>query len=163
MPEDGVQLIETTDRSAVDALLALDDYVDLIVPRGGRGLIEHVSRSTKIPVLKHLEGICHLYVDRGVDLDLALSIADNAKTYRYGICGAMETLLVDAEIAASFLPRIAAVFKEKGVELRGCPRVCEMLAADASPAVEEDWSTEYLAPILSVARRRWLGSGDGAH
>ena len=151
LPEDAVQLIETTDRKAVDALLALDDCVDLIVPRGGRGLIEHVSRSTKIPLLKHLDGICHLYIDRGADLALALSIADNAKTYRYGICGAMETLLVDAEIAASFLPRMAAVLREKGVELRGCPRTCELLAADAKPASEEDWSTEYLAPILSIA------------
>ena len=151
LPKDAVQLIETTDRKAVDALLALDDCIDLIVPRGGRGLIEHVSRSTKIPVLKHLDGICHLYIDRGADLDLAQSIADNAKTYRYGICGAMETLLVNAEIAASFLPRIAAVLQGKGVELRGCPRTCELLAADVKPASEEDWSTEYLAPILSIA------------
>ncbi len=151
LPEDGVQLIETTDRRAVDAMLALDDCIDLIIPRGGRGLIGHVSRSTKIPVLKHLDGICHLYIDRGADLELALAVADNAKTYRYGICGAMETLLVDAEIAASFLPRIAAVLREKGVGLRGCRRTCELLAADVEPASEEDWGTEYLAPVLSIA------------
>ncbi|WP_122503595.1 glutamate-5-semialdehyde dehydrogenase [Pseudomonas viridiflava] len=143
-----VQVVETTDRAAVGALITMPEYVDVIVPRGGKGLIERVSRDARVPVIKHLDGICHVYVSAHADLAKAQKIAFNAKTYRYGICGAMETLLVDQTVAAEFLPPMAAQFREKGVELRGCERTRELI--DVNAATEEDWHTEYLAAILSI-------------
>ncbi|MBO3275246.1 glutamate-5-semialdehyde dehydrogenase [Pseudomonas schmalbachii] len=148
LPAAVVQVVETTDRAAVGALISMPEFVDVIVPRGGKGLIERISRDARVPVIKHLDGICHVFVDAQADLDKARSIAFNAKCYRYGICGAMETLLVDASVAAAFLPAMAAQYREKGVELRGCERTREVI--EALPATEEDWSTEYLAPILSI-------------
>ncbi|QXP92783.1 glutamate-5-semialdehyde dehydrogenase [Methylococcus capsulatus] len=149
LPADAVQLIETTDRAAVGALLAADEYVDIIVPRGGRSLIERVVAESRIPVIKHLDGICHVYIDDGADLAKARRIAINAKTQRYGVCNAMETLLVAAGIAPAVLPDLAALYRDKGVELRGCPETCR-LVPDCVPATEADWDTEYLAPILAV-------------
>ncbi|KPZ23453.1 glutamate-5-semialdehyde dehydrogenase [Pseudomonas coronafaciens] len=148
LPAAVVQVVETTDRAAVGALITMPEYVDVIVPRGGKGLIERVSRDARVPVIKHLDGICHVYVSAHADLAKAQKIAFNAKTYRYGICGAMETLLVDQTVAAEFLPPMAAQFREKGVELRGCERTRELI--DVIPATEEDWHTEYLAAILSI-------------
>lgn len=148
LPAAVVQVVDTTDRAAVGALISMPEYVDIIVPRGGRGLIERVSRDAKVPVIKHLDGICHVFVDAQADLAKAQRIAFNAKTYRYGICGAMETLLVDQSVAAQFLPPMAAQFREKGVELRGCVRTRDII--EAVPASEEDWNTEYLAAILSI-------------
>ncbi len=148
LPAAVVQVVETTDRAAVGALITMPEFVDVIVPRGGKGLIERVSRDARVPVIKHLDGICHVYVSAHADLPKAQRIAFNAKTYRYGICGAMETLLVDQTIAAEFLPQMAAQFREKGVELRGCERTRELI--EANPATEEDWQTEYLAAILSI-------------
>jgi len=149
LPNEVVQVVETTDRAAVGALITMPDYVDVIVPRGGKGLIERISKDARVPVIKHLDGICHVYVDDRADLAKAEAIAINAKTHRYGVCNAMETLLVHEAVAAEFLPRIAAAYAEKGVELRGCERTCALLP-QAVVATEEDWSTEYLAPILSV-------------
>ena len=120
------------------------------MPRGGKGLIERISRDAKVPVIKHLDGICHVYVDQAADLDKAIRVADNAKTQRYAPCNTMETLLVHAAIAARVLPPLAAIYHEKGVELRGCPRTCELLGEAVHAASEEDWSTEYNAPILSI-------------
>ncbi|BCS42579.1 gamma-glutamyl phosphate reductase [Pseudomonas amygdali pv. tabaci str. ATCC 11528] len=148
LPAAVVQVVETTDRAAVGALITMPEYVDVIVPRGGKGLIERVSRDARVPVIKHLDGICHVYVSAHADLAKAQKIAFNAKTYRYGICGAMETLLVDQTIAADFLPAMAAQFREKGVELRGCERTRDLI--DVTPATEDDWHTEYLAAILSI-------------
>ncbi|MDY0936821.1 glutamate-5-semialdehyde dehydrogenase [Pseudomonas viridiflava] len=148
LPAAVVQVVETTDRAAVGALITMPEYVDVIVPRGGKGLIERVSRDARVPVIKHLDGICHVYVSAHADLAKAQKIAFNAKTYRYGICGAMETLLVDQTVAAEFLPPMAAQFREKGVELRGCDRTRELI--DVVAATEEDWHTEYLAAILSI-------------
>ncbi|RMV14644.1 Gamma-glutamyl phosphate reductase [Pseudomonas savastanoi] len=148
LPAAVVQVVETTDRAAVGALITMPEYVDVIVPRGGKGLIERVSRDARVPVIKHLDGICHVYVSAHADLAKAQKIAFNAKTYRYGICGAMETLLVDQTIAADFLPAMAAQFREKGVELRGCERTRDLI--DGIPATEDDWHTEYLAAILSI-------------
>jgi glutamate-5-semialdehyde dehydrogenase len=148
LPAAVVQVVEIVDREAVAALITMPEYVDVIVPRGGKGLIERVSRDARVPVIKHLDGICHIYVSAFADLTNAQSICFNAKTYRYGICGAMETLLVDATVAAAFLPPMAAQLREKGVELRGCERTRELI--DAIAATEEDWHTEYLAPILSI-------------
>jgi len=148
LPAAVVQVVETTDRAAVGALITMPEYVDVIVPRGGKGLIERVSRDARVPVIKHLDGICHVYVSAHADLAKAQKIAFNAKTYRYGICGAMETLLVDQTIAADFLPSMGAQFREKGVELRGCERTRDLI--DVIPATEDDWHTEYLAAILSI-------------
>ncbi len=148
LPAAVVQVVETIDRAAVGALITMPEYVDVIVPRGGKGLIERVSRDARVPVIKHLDGICHVYVSAHADLPKAQRIAFNAKTYRYGICGAMETLLVDQAVAADFLPLMAAQLREKGVELRGCQRTRQLI--DAIEATEEDWHTEYLAPILSI-------------
>ncbi len=149
LPGDAVQLIETTDRAAVGALLRLNDCIDVIVPRGGKGLIERIMAESRIPVIKHLDGICHVYIDDHCDLEKAQRIAINAKTQRYGVCNAMETLLVARRIAPIVLPELARQLIEKGVELRGCERTCE-LVPDAIPATPEDWDTEYLAPILSI-------------
>jgi glutamate-5-semialdehyde dehydrogenase len=149
LPEAAVQVIETTDRAAVGELITMKDYVDIIVPRGGKGLIERISNEARIPVLKHLDGICHVYIDDRADLDKAIRIADNAKTQRYGTCNTMETLLVHKDIAASVLPPLSTILLAKGVELRGCPRA-RAIVPQMSTATEEDWYTEYLAPILSV-------------
>ena len=148
LPPAVVQVVETTDRAAVGALITMPEYVDVIVPRGGKGLIERVSRDAKVPVIKHLDGICHVYVSARADLAKAQRIAFNAKTYRYGICGAMETLLVDQTVAAQFLPAMAEQFRTKGVELRGCERTRALI--DVLQATEDDWSTEYLDAILSI-------------
>ena len=148
LPEASMQLVETIDREAVKALLSMDKWVDMIIPRGGKGLVKLISDEAKVPVIKHLDGICHVYLDEECDEEKAISIAINAKTYRYGICGAMETLLVSKNIAGKILPVIFKVFEEKEVELRGCDRTLEFL--NISKAVEEDWVTEYLAPILSI-------------
>jgi glutamate-5-semialdehyde dehydrogenase len=149
LPEDGVQLVATTDRAAVGALIASPEHIDVIIPRGGKGLIERISRDARVPVIKHLDGICHVYIDAAADLDKAFAIAMNAKTQRYGTCNTMETLLVDAPVAEAILPRLGAALVEKGVELRGCARTRDVLPA-ATPATEADWDTEYLAPILSI-------------
>jgi glutamate-5-semialdehyde dehydrogenase len=150
LPEDAVQVVATTDRAAVGAMIAMPDYVDVIIPRGGRGLIERISREARVPVIKHLDGICHVYVDDKADLRKAFEIALNAKTQRYGTCNTMETLLVAEGIAEQLLPRLGAAFGEMGVELRGCPRTLDILSGAAIPATDNDWDTEYLAPILSV-------------
>lgn len=148
LPPAVVQVVETIDREAVGALISMPEFVDVIVPRGGRGLIERISRDARVPVIKHLDGICHVYVAEHAELEKAWRIAFNAKTYRYGICGAMETLLVDQRIAADFLPEMARRLRDKGVELRGCERTRQFI--EALPASEEDWRTEYLAAILSI-------------
>ena len=149
LPEFAVQVINTTDRAAVGMLLTMNEYVDVIIPRGGKGLIERVSRESTIPVIKHLDGICHVYIDDQADAEKAHAIALNAKTHRYGVCNAMETLLVAQEIAGDVLPGLVASYRDKGVELRGCERSREIDAA-IQPATEADWSTEYLAPVLSI-------------
>ena len=149
LPEDGVQVVETTDRAAVGALISMDEHVDIIVPRGGKGLIERISRDATVPVIKHLDGICHVYIDDRADLKKAVDVAFNAKTYRYGICGAMETLLVAEAVAAKVLPILDEKFRQEGVELRCCEESLK-LVKDAKPATEEDWRTEYLAPVLAV-------------
>jgi len=149
LPEAAVQVVETTDREAVGMLITMPEYVDVIVPRGGKGLIERISREARVPVIKHLDGICHVYVDRDADLEKAVRIAINAKTHRYGTCNTMETLLVDATVAEQLLPDLASQYRELGVEMRGCERTRALLP-DALPATEEDWVTEYLAPILAI-------------
>jgi glutamate-5-semialdehyde dehydrogenase len=149
LPENAVQLVNTTDRAAVGELITMDQYVDIIVPRGGKGLIERISNEAKIPVIKHLDGICHVYIDDQADKEKALRIAFNAKTNRYGVCNAMETLLVADGIAASILPDLIRMYQQENVELRGCKRTRELLP-DVGEASEDDWRTEYLAPILSI-------------
>lgn len=154
-----MQVVDTTDRAAVGALISMPDYVDVIVPRGGKGLIERISRDARVPVIKHLDGICHVYVDLAADVDKAIRIADNAKTQRFAPCNTMETLLVHQGIAEQVLPPLAAIYRDKGVELRGCPRTRALLGNEVLAASEEDWSTEYNAPILSI---RMLDSLDEA-
>ncbi len=149
LPADAVQVVATADRAAVGELITMTEYVDIIVPRGGRGLIERLMRDSKIPMIKHLDGICHVYVDADADLEMAVAVADNAKTQRYGTCNTMETLLVHAAIAPAVLPRLAAIYAAKGVELRGDVAAMQVVPA-IKAATEEDWSTEYLAPILSI-------------
>lgn len=149
LPATAVQVVATVDRSAVGELITMTEYVDVIVPRGGKGLIARISAEARIPVIKHLDGVCHVYLDGAADPDKALAIAINAKTQRYGTCNTMETLLLAESVAASLLPQLASGFAAAGVELRGCERCCELLP-DAIPATEEDWYTEYLAPILAV-------------
>ena len=153
LPRDGVQLVATTDRAAVGLLVSMPQYVDIIVPRGGKGLIERLMRESKVPMIKHLDGICHVYIDGAADLAKAVRIADNAKTQRYGTCNTMETLLVAQSIAPRVLPLLGRIYVDKGVELRSCPATRAILdgAGVASvAATEADWQTEYLAPILSV-------------
>jgi len=159
LPAAAVQVVDTTDRAAVGALISMPDYVDVIVPRGGKGLIERISRDARVPVIKHLDGICHVYVDLAADVDKAIRIADNAKTQRFAPCNTMETLLVHQGIAEQVLPPLAAIYRDKGVELRGCPRTRALLGNEVLAASEEDWSTEYNAPILSI---RMLDSLDEA-
>jgi len=149
LPQQAVQVVETTDRAAVGELITMKDYVDVIVPRGGKSLIERISGEATIPVIKHLDGICHVYIDGKADLDKAVAIAINAKTHRYGVCNAMETLLVAESIAATVLPILAEQYAAKNVELRGCLKTCSLIK-NAVRATEEDWHTEYLAPILSI-------------
>ncbi|WP_311054683.1 glutamate-5-semialdehyde dehydrogenase [Pseudomonas aeruginosa] len=150
LPAAAVQVVETTDRAAVGALISMPEYVDVIVPRGGKGLIERISREAKVPVIKHLDGICHVYIDVAADLDKAIRVADNAKTQRYAPCNTMETLLVHAGIAEQVLPPLATIYREKGVELRGDAATRALLGADVLETTEEDWRTEYNAPILSI-------------
>jgi glutamate-5-semialdehyde dehydrogenase len=149
LPETAVQVVNTTDRAAVGELITMKDYVDVIVPRGGKSLIARISEEAKVPVIKHLDGICHVYIDDEADLSKAIRIADNAKTHRYGVCNAMETLLVNANVAAQVLPELCKIYLDKGVELRG-DDAARKLVAQMKAATEEDWRTEYLAPILSV-------------
>jgi len=153
LPEDAVQVIETTDRAAVGALITHPEWVDVIVPRGGKSLIERISRESRVPTIKHLDGICHVYVDEDADVEQAIRIADNAKTQRYSPCNTMETLLVAAGIAEAVLPRLGRIYADKQVELRGDARTREILSAcgvACHAATEDDWHTEYLAPILSI-------------
>ena len=149
LPETAVQVINTTDRAAVGELITMSDYVDVIVPRGGKGLIERISSDARVPVIKHLDGNCHLYVDDRADLKKALAIADNSKTHRYGVCNAMESLLIAEPVANNFLPELAKIYAEKNVELRGCGKSRAILETIIE-ATEEDWAEEYLAPILSI-------------
>ena len=149
LPATAVQVISTTNRDAVGELITMKEYVDVIVPRGGKSLIARISADAKVPVIKHLDGICHVYIDDDADLEKAIRIADNAKTHRYGVCNAMETLLVSKAVAADVLPKLGKIYTDKGVELRGDDAARE-LYAQMKVATEEDWRTEYLAPILSV-------------
>ncbi|MBV8250319.1 MAG: glutamate-5-semialdehyde dehydrogenase [Comamonas sp.] len=154
LPEQGVQLVATTDRDAVGQLIAMPDYVDVIIPRGGKGLIERISREAKVPVIKHLDGNCHTYVDDPCDIAMAVKVADNAKTNKYSPCNASEGLLVARAVAAEFLPKIGAVYAAKGVEMRCDPEALAILQsvpdAKLAAATEQDWSEEYLAPIISI-------------
>ena len=149
MPADAVQVVATTDRAAVGELIRMEEYVDVIVPRGGKGLIERISAESKIAVIKHLHGVCHTYIDDTADIDKAVRVAVNAKTQRYGTCNTMETLLVASDIAAQVLPLLAAKYAEAGVELRGCEQTRKILK-DINAATEADWDAEYLAPILAI-------------
>ncbi|NWO08106.1 MAG: glutamate-5-semialdehyde dehydrogenase [Alteromonadaceae bacterium] len=158
LPETAVQVVSTTDRAAVGELITMPEYVDVIVPRGGKGLIERISRDARVPVIKHLDGVCHVYIDSHADPEKALNVAVNSKTQRYGTCNTMETLLVDREIADDMLPLLAEQFRAKGVELRGCERTRAVLT-DVTEATENDWHEEYLAPILAI---RVVDGLDGA-
>ncbi len=150
LPAAAVQVVETTDRAAVGALISMPEFVDVIVPRGGKGLIERISRDAKVPVIKHLDGVCHVYIDVAADVDKAIRVADNAKTQRYSPCNAMETLLVHSAIADRVLPPLATIYRDKGVELRGCERTRALLGGDVLAASEDDWYAEYNAPILAI-------------
>jgi len=154
LPAEAVQLVETTDRAAVGRLIAMPEYVDVIIPRGGKGLIERISAEARVPVIKHLDGNCHTYIDAEVDIEQALIVTDNAKTQKYSPCNATESLLVHARSAAAFLPKIGAIFAAKGVEMRCCPAAKSMLSdvpgARLVDATESDWFEEYLAPVISV-------------
>jgi glutamate-5-semialdehyde dehydrogenase len=149
LPEDAVQLIATTDRAVVGLLATMDKHVDVLIPRGGKGLIQRVAEEATVPVIKHLDGVCHVFVDEHADVDMAIRIADNAKTQRYSPCNTMETLLVHERIASRVLPALAQIYTAKGVELRGDPG-SRVIVPAMKPATEEDWRTEYLGPILSV-------------
>jgi glutamate-5-semialdehyde dehydrogenase len=149
LPADAVQVLQTTDRAAVGSMITMPEYIDVIIPRGGKGLIERISRDARVPVIKHLDGICHVYIDDKADLDKAFNVALNAKTQRYGTCNTMETLLVAEGVTQAILPRLAAALREKGVEMRGCEATRAVLT-DIETAIDADWSTEYLAPILSI-------------
>ncbi|MDS4041218.1 MAG: glutamate-5-semialdehyde dehydrogenase [Candidatus Competibacter sp.] len=149
LPADAVQVIDTADRAAVGALVRMAEYVDVIVPRGGKGLIERISREARVPVIKHLDGVCHVYIDDRADLDKAVTVAYNAKTQRYGTCNTMETLLVAEGIAERVLPVLGEMYREAEVELRGCERTRDLISG-VKAATEDDWTTEYLAPILAV-------------
>ncbi|HBQ91055.1 glutamate-5-semialdehyde dehydrogenase [Alcaligenes aquatilis] len=149
LPKDAVQVVPTTDRDAVGLLVTMNDYVDVIVPRGGKSLIQRLSAEATVPLIKHLDGNCHIYVDEFADLEKASRIVFNAKTYRYGICGTMETLLIHRSIAPAFLPEMARQLQDKGVELRGCEQT-RALVANVAPATEQDWETEFAAAILAI-------------
>lgn len=153
LPPDAVQVIDSTDRAMVGAMITMPEFIDVIIPRGGKQLIERLIRESRVPMIKHLDGICHVYVDGAADLDSAVRIADNAKTHRYGTCNTMEALLVDRAVAASFLPRIGRIYADKHVEMRACPDSAAILAATdlpATPAIEGDFDQEWLAPIVSI-------------
>lgn len=149
LPEHCVQVIATTDRAAVGHLITMTDYIDMIIPRGGKGLISRLTAEAKVPLIKHLDGNCHLYIDKDAQVAKAQKITINAKTHRYGICGALETLLIHTDIAPAVLPELAQALQDKGVELRGCERTLNLLS-NITPATELDWETEFLAPILAV-------------
>ena len=149
LPPDAVQVVETTDREAVGQMLTMPQFVDVVIPRGGKGLVAFVSENARVPVIKHLDGNCHVYIDGEADLEKAIAVAVNAKTQRYGTCNTMETLLVDAPIAPRVLPELGRIYAGHGVELRGCERTRKILP-QARPAKPEDWDTEYLAPILAI-------------
>jgi glutamate-5-semialdehyde dehydrogenase len=149
LPGDAVQVLDTTDRKAVGELLSMPQYVDVVIPRGGKSLVEYVSEHAKVPVIKHLHGICHVYIDDQADLEKAIAVAVNAKTQRYGTCNTMETLLVHADVAEKVLPDLRRIYEEHGVELRGCERTRKVVPG-IKAATAEDWDTEYLAPILSI-------------
>lgn len=149
LPVTAVQVVDTTDRAAVGMMITMPEYVDVIIPRGGKSLIERISAEARVPVIKHLDGICHVYIDDEADIEKALQIAFNAKTHRYGVCNAMETLLVAEGIAETILPELCGMYREKGVELRGCATT-QRLIPGVLPAVEQDWCTEYLAAVLSI-------------
>ena len=149
LPEACVRLFEPTDRAAVGAMLALSEFIDVVIPRGGKGLVKRITEEARMPVIKHLDGVCHVFINRDADVDMAVNIAMNAKTSRYGTCNTMETLLVHQDIAATVLPRLQAAYAEKEVELRGCERTLAVLSGIVA-ATEEDWFTEYLAPVLSI-------------
>ncbi|MFQ3245967.1 MAG: glutamate-5-semialdehyde dehydrogenase [Arenicella sp.] len=148
LPLDAVQVVETTDRAAVGQLISMPDYVDVIIPRGGKGLIERITRDASVPVIKHLDGICHVYIDQNADLEKAFDIALNSKTHRYGVCNAMETLLVHQDVAKQILPRLGQAYTDVGVELRGCVQTQAIVPMHA--AIDQDWDTEYLAAILAI-------------
>ena len=151
LSESIVQVIETTDRAAVGQMITLPEYIDVIIPRGGKSLIQRVAAEATVPVIKHLDGNCHVYVDEYADIEKAVRVCDNAKTRRYGVCGAMESLLVHEARMHDVLPRVAKIFADKGVEMRGCERTRSALAAfEVIAATDEDWATEYLAPIISI-------------
>lgn len=150
LPTDAVQVVETTDRAAVGAMLQMAEYVDVIVPRGGKGLIEFVSKNAKMPVIKHLDGVCHVFIDESADIEKAVAIAVNAKTQRYGTCNTMETLLVAEPVAKKVLEPLSQDLRQAGVELRGCERTRKLLGPSVRPAKDSDWAEEYLAPILAV-------------
>ena len=149
LPSDAVQVVEPTDRAAVSALIQMDEFVDVIVPRGGKGLIERVTNESRVPVIKHLDGVCHVYVDDDADLEKAVTVSVNAKTQRYGTCNTMETLLVAQTRASEVLPSIAQHLREAGVEMRGCERT-QAILSDAKAATEDDWYEEFLAPVLAI-------------
>ncbi len=149
LPEACVRLFETTDRAAVGAMLALNEFIDVVIPRGGKGLVKRITEEARMPVIKHLDGVCHVFINRDADVDMAVNIAMNAKTSRYGTCNTMETLLVHQDIAATVLPRLQTAYAVKEVELRGCERTLAVLNGIVT-ATEEDWFTEYLAPVLSI-------------
>lgn len=149
LPEDVVQVIETTDRAAVGELITMPEYVDVIVPRGGKGLIERITAEARVPVIKHLHGVCHVYIDDAADIDKAIAVAFNAKTQRYGTCNTMETLLVSQAVASDVLPELGKMYEKAGVELRGC-LATQAILPNASAATDEDWDEEYLAPILAI-------------
>lgn len=149
LPSDVVQVIETTDREAVGRLVRMEGTVDVIIPRGGKGLIERISQEARVPVIKHLHGVCHVYIDSKADKDMAISIADNAKTQRYGTCNTMETLLVSEDIASAVLPELAAIYQSKGVEIRACEKT-KSIIPNAVNAMDADWDEEYLAAIISI-------------
>lgn len=153
LPAACIQLVATTDRAAVGEMLSMRGVIDVLIPRGGKSLTSRIANDAKVPVIKHLDGVCHVFVDRDADLEMAVRIADNAKTQRYSPCNTMETLLVDAPIAETFLPRIATIYADKGVEMRGCDRTMAILQRAGTAVVaatEEDWRTEYLAPIIAI-------------
>ncbi|MFQ5993940.1 MAG: glutamate-5-semialdehyde dehydrogenase [Acidiferrobacterales bacterium] len=149
LPTDAVQVVAVTDRAVVRELIRMQEYVDVIVPRGGKGLIERISREALVPVIKHLDGVCHVYIDDHADIEKAIKIAFNAKTQRYGTCNTMETLLVARSMAANVLPQLAPMYSAEGVKLRGC-ELTQAILTDVKPATTEDWRTEYLAPVLSI-------------
>jgi len=150
LPADVVQVLATTDRAAVSNMITMPESIDVIIPRGGKGLIERISNEARVPVIKHLDGICHVYIDDEADPQKAFDIALNAKTQRYGTCNTMETLLVSETVADIILPKISSALSEKGVELRGCDKTCALLGSACIAATDEDWDTEYLAPVLSI-------------